>query len=175
MFYSFCLPPFPYKNKQINIDTTASGYNAIRVEERRFPHVFQGMMIIIVFSFSRVSSTAAWRAMTPALSPGTTPPSTTSTTSRRAAWRSSSSRRSSSLTATRLGYSLVMLYLPWDNVSGDGKKVNWICFLIDFCCEKLSGSLHELYEAKCCAKVDTKNIVNYWEKYEEVCKLWLEV
>ena len=43
MFYSFCLPP--YNNKQIK--TTASGYNAIRVESR-FPRVFQGLILIVV-------------------------------------------------------------------------------------------------------------------------------
>ena len=43
MFYSFCLPP--YNNKQIK--TTASGYNAIRIESR-FPRFFQGLILIVV-------------------------------------------------------------------------------------------------------------------------------
>ena len=145
---------FPYKNKQIN--TTASGYNAIL--EIRFPHVFQGMMIIIVFSFFRVSCTAAWRVMTPASSPGTTPPSTLSTTSRRTAWRSSSSRRSSSLTATRHGYSLVMLYLPWDNVSGDGKKRELNLFSYWFLLRKIIGKSSRTFRSEVLCK-------SWYQKY----------
>ena len=49
-------------------------------------------------------------------------------------------------------------------VNGDGKSHEpfvFFGFIIDYCFERLLGSLHELLKAKCCAKVDTKNIVKY--------------
>ena len=173
MFYSFCFPPFlPYKNKQIN--TTASGYNAIRVEESIFPHVFQGMMIIIDFSFAEWAlqqhdepwlQHRLWWPHLPLHRPqhqGEQHEGAPQAEDH-PLWQQRDSVIASWCCIYHGTYATMSVVM---------ENVNWIgflCFLIDFCCEKLLGSLHELLEAKCCAKVDTKNIViiieNNMKKY----------
>ena len=118
-------------------------------------------IVFYIYFHFRVRSTAAWRAVTLASCPGTTPRSTGPRTPRTAPSRRCSSRRSSSSTATRRGYSGDRG--GCSRHTGGGRPLLLFSWLLLFVNGKyLYLNRVDIKRKSCVKSIDTKNLVYRW-------------